>query len=72
MHKAGVNGAQCVPNISPAERRKRLMGAVVGAVFALGGLAAMLAAGLAREWRLALFLPLWGAGVAYFQAADST
>jgi len=67
-----TSGDLCIPNISSAERRKRLMFGVGVFVLGLVVLAAMLALGLSRWWRLAL-LPLFGmAGSGFFQWRDKT
>jgi hypothetical protein len=61
-----------IPNISPVERRKRLMGGLI--MLVLGGivLAAFIAFGLNPWWRLALF-PLFAGGMSgFFQWRDKT
>jgi hypothetical protein len=66
------SGGVCVPNISDAERRKRLMGGIIGFVFSLGVLAVLMATGADRAWRV-LMLPLfWGATTGFFQWRDKT
>ncbi len=62
----------CTPNISSPERRKRLIGGVIGLVITAAILAAMLATGVDRWWRLALILPFWGSAIGYFQWRDKT
>lgn len=62
----------CIPNISPAERRKRLAAGVVQFAVSLGILGMLLAAGADRGWRLALLLPFWGAAAGFFQWRDKT
>jgi hypothetical protein len=74
MHMAETyaEGAVCIPNISPPERKKRLIGGVIQSAVALGVLSIMLARGIDRRWRLALF-PVWfGAATGYFQWRDKT
>lgn len=66
------NDASCISNISPPERRKRLLSGVVGFVVALAILAVLLAAGADRLWRLPLFLLFWAAAIGYFQWRDQT
>jgi hypothetical protein len=67
-----THGRECVPNIGPAERKKRLrFGAQMTAASAL------LAVGLfvlapPRPWRLVLLLPLWAAAIGFFQASERT
>lgn len=65
-------GAVCIPNINPAERRKRL--ALGGLSLALGvvTLVALVVAGVSRWWRLPLFLLFVGAASGYFQWRDQT
>lgn len=65
-------GGVCISNISPAERRKRLLGSVIGFVIALVVLAVLLASGADRLWRLPLFLLFFGAANGYFQWRDKT
>lgn len=65
-------GEVCISNISPAERRKRLLLGVVGVVIALVVLAVLLASGADRLWRLPLFLLFFGAANGYFQWRDKT
>jgi len=62
----------CLPNISLAERRKRLLSGVVGLVIALGILAVLMLVGASRWWRLALFPVFASATVGYFQWKDKT
>jgi hypothetical protein len=68
----GPTGEVCIPNISRAERLKRLMSGVVGLVIAIGLLAALMAFGLERWWRLLLFLPFASATTGFFQWQDKT
>jgi hypothetical protein len=72
MNISKAGGEKCTPNISVREGRKRLVAGLVQVAVTLVTLAAMLAAGLSREWRLLLFLPLWAAAVGIFQALDKT
>ncbi len=65
-------GEVCISNISPAERRKRLLGGVIGFVIALVVLSVLIASGADRLWRLPLFLLFWGAANGYFQWRDKT
>ncbi len=48
------------------------MGGVIELVIGLGILAALLAFGVARWWRLALLPVFWGATEGYFQWRDRT
>jgi hypothetical protein len=65
-------GEVCISNISPAERRKRLLGGVVQFIIALVVLAMLLATGANPLWRLPLFLLFFGAANGYFQWRDKT
>ena len=62
----------CIPNISTLERRKRLMSGVVGLAIGLAILAALMAFGVDRWWRLPLLLVFYAAAVGYFQWRDRT
>lgn len=65
-------GEECIPNISPRERRKRLAGGVIMFVISLAVLAALVATGADRWWRLALLPLFWGAASGFFQWRDKT
>ena len=62
----------CVPNISLRERRKRLAAGVIQLVISLAVLAALMATGADRGWRLTLLLMFWGAAAGFFQWRDKT
>ncbi len=62
----------CIPNISGPERRKRLRGGLVSLAISMAVLAALLATGTDRWWRLALFPLLVGATEGFFQWRDKT
>lgn len=62
----------CIANISPRERRRRLVGGLLGFVISLTILAILLVAGEPRWWRVALVVTFWGAAVGYFQWRDRT
>jgi hypothetical protein len=62
----------CIPNISPAERRKRLVGGVVSFVLALVILGGLMAIGASRWWRIALFPFVISATTGFFQWRDKT
>ena len=57
------SGDACIPNISPAERKKRMN---------FGILAAMLFLGADKLWRLPLFALFSAGAVSIFQALDKT
>ena len=67
-----ADGAACVPNIGPRERRKRSLGGVVALVVGVGLALFMISADVARAWRLALFLPFWFGALGVFQAREKT
>ena len=62
----------CIPNISPRERRRRLAGGIVSFVVSLAILAALVARGANRWWRLPLALLFWSAAGGFFQWRDKT
>ena len=65
-------GAVCIPNISPAERQKRLNFGIRQFIFTLVILAVMIVLGVNHFWRLPLLLMFWAAGASAFQAFDKT
>jgi hypothetical protein len=67
-----IPGEVCTPNISTAERRKRLLGGVIALLLGLGVLAALLLLGVNRWWRVGLFPLFMGAASGYFQWRDQT
>lgn len=62
----------CIPNISRAERRKRLTSGVIMFILSLVILGALLALDVARWWRLLLFPLVWGAASGFFQWREKT
>ena len=66
------SGEVCIPNISRRERRKRLVSGVIMFVVSLAILAAFMAGGASRWWRLALFPLFAGAASGFFQWRDKT
>jgi fatty acid desaturase len=64
--------AGCVSNISPRERKKRLISGLLAFLFALAILILLLVLGADRWWRLLLFFPFWGATIGFFQWRDKT
>jgi hypothetical protein len=67
-----IQGEVCIPNINTAERRKRLAAGAVEFLITLVILAALLAFGLSRWWRLILFPLFAGAAAGFFQWRDRT
>jgi hypothetical protein len=66
------DGEACVPNISPRERMKRLIGGVIPFVFALAILTWQISADVDRLWRLLLILLFMTAASGFFQWRDKT
>jgi hypothetical protein len=62
----------CIPNISPHEGRKRLVSGVILFVVGLAVLAALVAFGVERGWRLSLWPLFLGAAAGFFQWRDKT
>lgn len=65
-------GAECIPNIGPRERRKRLAFGVAAFVVSLAVLALLMAVEAGRWWRLVLFPLFWSAALGFFQSRDKT
>ena len=65
-------GDACIPNISPAERKKRMDFGILQLVITFGILAAMLYFGADKLWRLPLFAMFSSGAVSIFQALDKT
>lgn len=67
-----MEGAVCIPNISPAERRRRLKSGGAFLLISLVLLVVAVAAGWNPLWRLGLFPFLTAAASGYFQWRDRT
>lgn len=65
-------GDACIPNISPAERKKRMNFGILQFVIATLILAAMLSLGVDKLWRLPLFALFASGSVSIFQSFDKT
>ena len=65
-------GAVCIPNISTAERQKRLTFGVITFVVTLIILAILVFSGANPLWRLPLFFLFMAAASGYFQWRDKT
>ena len=59
-------------NIGPRERRRRLSAGVAVLVAAGGALAALIALGVPRVWRVALVVPFWFGALGLAQARART
>lgn len=66
------NDKACIPNISTAERRKRLAFGLAVLAISLAVLALLLVTGVNRWWRLPLFFLFWGAAIGFFQWREKT
>mgnify|MGYP003383203838 CR=1 FL=1 len=67
-----VQQPQCIVNIGPTERRKRLISGIVSSAISLAILTGLLASGANHGWRLFLFLPFVAAASGFFQWHDKT
>lgn len=65
-------GDTCIPNISPAERKKRMNFGILQLAITFGILAVMLVFGADKLWRLPLFALFSAGAVSIFQALDKT
>jgi hypothetical protein len=72
MPEFSASDAVCIPNINTAERRKRLAFGMLELLISLVILAALLAFGVSRWWRLALLPFFAGAASGFFQWRDRT
>ena len=61
-----------VANIGPRERRKRRLLGIVSLTVAVGVACVLGACGAPRWSRLAVFFPLWMAGLGFLQAREKT
>jgi hypothetical protein len=68
----GEIGEVCIANISPLERRKRLMFAIWQLIITLVILGILIALDLNPLWRLPLLFLFSASTVSYFQARDKT
>jgi hypothetical protein len=67
-----TEGSACIPNIGPRQRRQRIIGGVLGLVVAFALAALLLSLGVARPYRLAVFLPFFAGTTGLFQAREKT
>lgn len=65
-------GDACIPNISPAERKKRMRFGIIQLAITFIIFAAMLVFGADKLWRLPLFAMFSAGAVSIFQALDKT
>jgi len=65
-------GEVCIANISPLERKKRLMFGISQLITTLVVLVILIFLHINPLWRLPLLFMFWAAAVGYFQARDKT
>jgi hypothetical protein len=70
--EAMTEGSVCIPNIGPRQRQQRIIGGVVGLALAVVVSGLLLATGVARPFRLAVFLPFFAGTTGLFQAREKT
>jgi uncharacterized membrane protein YccC len=61
-----------IPNIGPQGVRKRRIPGIVAVVLGVAAVAALVASGAPRPWRLVAFLPFWLGSLGWFQAREKT
>ena len=72
-HADAVEAAyECVPNIGPRGRRRRMAGAAVLLLVGIAATAAMAGSETGALTRLLLALPFFGAAFGWFQAREKT
>jgi len=64
--------AECVPNIGPRERRRRLVGGVFLLLVTACVAGCLIWFEAPRPWRLLVFLPAWAAAIGFFQVSEQT
>ena len=65
-------GSVCIPNIGPRQRKQRIIGGVVGLGVGVVISGLLLASGVSRPVRLAVFLPFFMGTTGLFQAREKT
>jgi hypothetical protein len=65
-------GEVCIPNISQAERIRRLTFGIISLVIGIAVLTGLMMVGAERWWRLLLFMPFVSAASGFFQWNDKT
>lgn len=61
-----------IPNIGPAGVRKRRILGIVAAAAGVATVAALVACGVPRPWRLVAFVPFWVGSLGWLQARERT
>jgi hypothetical protein len=67
-----ISDGKCIPNISTAERRKRLLSGLIFLLFSLAVLTVLVITGISPWWRLGLAPFLFAVASGYFQWKDET
>jgi hypothetical protein len=67
-----TEGTVCIPNIGPQQRKQRIIAGLVGLVLGLAVSGVLLHMGVARPFRLAVFLPFFAGTTGLFQARAKT
>lgn len=67
-----MDGAACVPNIGPRQRRRRLVVGVGAVVASVVVLTALLATDTPRAARLLAALPFWAGALGFLQYRERT
>jgi hypothetical protein len=62
----------CIANVSPLERRKRLLFGIRQFIFTVIILSVLIVLHVNPLWRLPLLFMFWAAATGYFQARDKT
>jgi len=65
-------GAVCVENIGPQERRRRLRFGIVTFIVGVAIATVLILTGVNRWWRIGLFFPFYLAAIGFFQAYEKT
>lgn len=67
-----MDGAACIPNIGPRQRRRRLAVGVAATVASMIVLTALLATDTPRAARLLAALPFWAGALGFLQYREKT
>ncbi len=63
---------ECIPNIGPNERRKRVVFGTIALAIGVALSIYLMTIASPRPWRLLVLLPFWSGTVGFFQARDKT
>lgn len=63
---------ECIPNIGPRERQRRLIGGVLFLAIAVCVGVCLVWFGAPQSWRLLVFLPAWASAIGFFQVTEQT